>query len=102
MIASASAWCYCDVASTGVKVSACRPSVGRFDDGRAAVTRARGAFNRRRRDRVDFVDRTLTCRECNQPFIWTAGEQQFYQEKGLLNIPARCPDCRAARKARLG
>ncbi len=51
---------------------------------------------------MDFSDRTLTCRECNEPFIWTAGEQQFYQEKGLINIPARCPDCRATRKARLG
>ena len=51
---------------------------------------------------MDFVDRTLTCRECNQPFIWTAGEQQFYQEKGLVNIPARCPTCRANRKAKLG
>jgi CxxC-x17-CxxC domain-containing protein len=51
---------------------------------------------------VDFVDRTLTCRECNQPFIWTAGEQQFYHEKGLVNIPVRCSSCRAVRKAKLG
>ncbi len=51
---------------------------------------------------MDFVDRTLTCRECEQPFTWTAGEQQFYQEKGLVNLPARCPSCRAARKAKLG
>jgi hypothetical protein len=48
---------------------------------------------------VDFRDRTLTCRECNGSFIWTAGEQQFYQEKGLVNVPARCPDCRANRKS---
>ena len=51
---------------------------------------------------MDFSDRTLTCRECDSSFVWTAGEQQFYQEKGLANIPARCPDCRASRKARLG
>lgn len=51
---------------------------------------------------MDFVDRTLVCRECNQPFTWTAGEQHFYQEKGLANVPARCPACRANRKARLG
>jgi CxxC-x17-CxxC domain-containing protein len=51
---------------------------------------------------VDFRDRTLTCRECNGSFVWTAGEQQFYHEKGLLNVPARCPDCRAHRKVRLG
>ncbi len=51
---------------------------------------------------VDFVDKTLTCRECSKPFSWTAGEQQFYREKGLINIPARCPSCRSARKAKLG
>lgn len=51
---------------------------------------------------MEFTDRTLTCRECDKSFVWTAGEQQFYQEKGLANVPARCPDCRANRKARLG
>lgn len=51
---------------------------------------------------MDFSDRTLTCKECDSPFTWTAGEQQFYQEKGLVNIPARCPACRSTRKARLG
>ncbi len=51
---------------------------------------------------MDFIDRTLTCRECDKPFIWTAGEQQFYHEKGLVNIPVRCSSCRAARKAKLG
>ena len=51
---------------------------------------------------VDFSDRTLVCRDCGKPFTWTAGEQTFYAEKGLVNEPARCPECRAARKARLG
>ena len=51
---------------------------------------------------MDFVDQTLPCRDCGQPFTWTAGEQQFYQEKGLANIPARCPECRSVRKAKLG
>lgn len=48
------------------------------------------------------MDRTLACRDCGKPFTWTAGEQAFYAEKGLVNEPARCPECRAARKARLG
>lgn len=51
---------------------------------------------------MDFSDRVLTCRECGEAFVWAAGEQQFYQEKGLSNIPARCPSCRATRRARLG
>lgn len=38
-----------------------------------------------------FVDRTLTCRDCGQQFIWTAGEQEFYASKGLMHEPRRCP-----------
>ena len=26
--------------------------------------------------------------------------QEFYQEKGLVNEPQRCPECRKAKKAR--
>jgi CxxC-x17-CxxC domain-containing protein len=43
-------------------------------------------------------DRTLTCRDCGQAFVFTAGEQAFYQERGFSE-PQRCPDCRARRKA---
>lgn len=49
---------------------------------------------------MSFVDKALRCRECGREFIFTAGEQEFYQLKGLLNEPARCPECRAARKTR--
>lgn len=44
-------------------------------------------------------DKTLTCRDCSSEFIWTAGEQEFYQTRGLTNQPGRCPTCRQARKA---
>lgn len=47
---------------------------------------------------MSFDDKTLTCKDCGQEFIFTAGEQQFYAEKGFENIPGRCPSCRAARK----
>lgn len=42
-------------------------------------------------------DRTLTCRDCNQEFVFTAGEQDFYTQRGFSE-PQRCPSCRAARK----
>ncbi|HEV2236425.1 MAG TPA: zinc-ribbon domain containing protein [Ktedonobacterales bacterium] len=45
------------------------------------------------------TDQTLRCRECGRDFVFTAGEQEFYQSRGLLNTPSRCPECRAARKA---
>jgi CxxC-x17-CxxC domain-containing protein len=40
----------------------------------------------------------MTCRDCNGTFVFTAGEQGFYLEKGLLNEPQRCPACRANRR----
>jgi len=43
-------------------------------------------------------DRTLTCKECGRDFTFTAGEQEFYAQKGFQNDPARCPACRRARK----
>lgn len=45
-----------------------------------------------------FTDKTLVCKECGQEFVFTSGEQEFYAEKGFQNEPARCKDCRAARK----
>lgn len=47
---------------------------------------------------MSFSDRTLTCRDCGQQFVFTAGEQDFYQSRGLTNEPGRCQDCRRARK----
>jgi CxxC-x17-CxxC domain-containing protein len=48
---------------------------------------------------MTYTDQTLTCRDCGQPFAFTAGEQEFYASRGLANAPSRCPECRAARKA---
>src|SRR4051794_35117286 len=32
-------------------------------------------------------------------FTFTAGEQEFFAQKGFDNEPTRCPSCRRARKA---
>lgn len=45
-----------------------------------------------------FVDKTLACRDCNKQFTFTAGEQEFYAQKGLQNEPRRCPECRSAKR----
>ena len=37
-----------------------------------------------------FQDKTLTCKECGNEFVFTAGEQEFYAEKGFQNEPQRC------------
>ena len=43
-------------------------------------------------------DRTMTCADCGQEFIFSASEQQFYADRGFSD-PRRCPTCRAQRKA---
>ncbi len=45
-----------------------------------------------------FRDIVLRCADCGQDFVFTAGEQAFYSDKGLLNEPRRCPDCRTRRR----
>lgn len=45
-----------------------------------------------------FEDKTLVCKECGKEFIFTAGEQAFYEERGFQNQPQRCKSCRDARK----
>ncbi len=47
-------------------------------------------------------DKTLTCRDCGQEFIFSASEQEFYAEKGFQNESGRCPACRQARKQASG
>lgn len=46
-----------------------------------------------------FQDRELTCVECDRPFFWTAGEQQFYAKQGFSD-PKRCGPCRQAKRSR--
>jgi CxxC-x17-CxxC domain-containing protein len=47
---------------------------------------------------VPFDDRILICRDCAASFTFSAGEQGFYAERGLLNQPQRCAACRSARR----
>ncbi len=49
-----------------------------------------------------YRDKSLICRDCGGTFVFTAGEQAFYQEKGLLNEPRRCPVCRSSRRQERG
>lgn len=45
-----------------------------------------------------YQDEKLVCEDCGSEFIFTEGEQEFYAEKGLVNKPKRCPDCRKNRR----
>ncbi|MBP1465844.1 zinc-ribbon domain-containing protein [Candidatus Chloroploca sp. M-50] len=44
-----------------------------------------------------YKDMELICRSCGESFIFTAGEQEFYADKGFLHEPTRCPRCRSRR-----
>ncbi len=46
-----------------------------------------------------YEDKTIICKDCGQEFVFTAGEQEFYAEKGFQNEPQRCKACRDAKKA---
>ena len=49
-------------------------------------------------EEVTYEDITLKCRDCGEEFVFTAGEQQFYAEKGFKNQPKCCKACRDKKK----
>lgn len=49
---------------------------------------------------VEYSDITLTCRDCGTEFVFSAGEQAFYAQKGFTNRPSRCTSCRQSYKSR--
>ncbi len=46
-----------------------------------------------------YEDIKLICKECGEEFVFSAGEQEFYAEKGFKNQPKLCKNCRAAKKS---
>ncbi|MBQ9988494.1 MAG: zinc-ribbon domain containing protein [Clostridia bacterium] len=44
-----------------------------------------------------YQDKTLVCRDCGAEFMFTAGEQEFFAEKGYHD-PVRCRECRNSKK----
>ncbi len=46
---------------------------------------------------MEYKDKLLKCVECGEEFVFTAGEQLFYAEKGFKNEPKRCRKCKTKR-----
>jgi len=46
---------------------------------------------------MEYHDKVLKCAECGQEFVFTAGEQIFFADKGFKNEPKRCKDCKSKR-----
>lgn len=47
---------------------------------------------------MEKTDKIIKCKDCGKDFVFTAGEQAFYEQKGF-NEPVRCSECRASKKA---
>lgn len=47
-----------------------------------------------------YEDSTLNCKGCGKDFVFAASERYFFAEKGLLNVPKRCPECRVTERAK--
>lgn len=45
-----------------------------------------------------FQDKKLICRDCQKEFVWTAGEQKFFADKGFDRAPIRCVTCRQKKR----
>jgi len=45
-----------------------------------------------------MADKKIKCIDCFKDFIFTAGEQEFFEERGYSE-PIRCKECRSKKKA---
>ena len=47
---------------------------------------------------MTFKDKSIQCSDCGATFTFSAEDQEFFQSKGYINEPKRCPSCRAKKK----
>jgi CxxC-x17-CxxC domain-containing protein len=48
---------------------------------------------------MEFQDKMLKCIDCGADFVFTAGEQLFFNDKQFKNEPKRCKACKSRRVA---
>ena len=46
---------------------------------------------------MEFQAKVLHCVDCGAEFVFTAGEQMFFADKGFKHEPKRCKPCKAKR-----
>jgi CxxC-x17-CxxC domain-containing protein len=51
---------------------------------------------------MEYRDRVLRCMDCGAEFVFTAGEQLFFADRGFKNEPKRCKPCKSKRSQTLG
>jgi CxxC-x17-CxxC domain-containing protein len=47
---------------------------------------------------MEYHDKVLKCVDCGAEFVFTAGEQMFFADKGFKNEPKRCKNCKSRRQ----
>ena len=47
---------------------------------------------------MEKQDEKIICKDCGKEFFFTVRDQEFYEKMGFTNKPARCKDCRNAKK----
>lgn len=48
---------------------------------------------------MEKKDKTIVCKDCGKEFIFTVGEQEFFETNGLTHEPVRCKECRDKKRA---
>ena len=51
---------------------------------------------------MEYHDKVLKCAECGSEFVFAAGEQMFFADKGFKNEPKHCKNCKATKVQKLG
>ena len=46
---------------------------------------------------MEYHDKVLKCVDCGAEFVFTAGEQMFFADKGFKNEQKRCKGCKGKR-----
>jgi len=50
---------------------------------------------------MSLEDLLIRCVDCGNQFVWSIGEQLFFQDRGLKNPPKRCKPCKKIRTERI-
>lgn len=47
---------------------------------------------------MNMADKLLRCHKCQESFVFSVAEQNYFASKGLRNDPKRCANCRILRR----
>ena len=51
---------------------------------------------------MTFSDKTISCADCGEEFVFSAAEQELFASRGFTNDPKRCLPCRQKRRSGRG